>query len=104
MWQSRESKSCRSKAQFDDHFQLIASGTGSMLRAMNFTFSATYAALWVIVLFQAVLVLALLRQLVELRRVVDHVDLPATGPLPVGDAAPQFESLDSRTGRAMSLQ
>lgn len=57
---------------------------------MNFDFSATYAALWCLVVFQSLVMLALLRQISELRRLADRGLFPSGDQLPMGTRAPDF--------------
>jgi hypothetical protein len=66
---------------------------------MIFSFSATYIALWVIVIFQGLLILALMRQVSDLERgVVSKHD-----PLPIGTPAPSFSGIDERSGLSIEL-
>jgi Redoxin len=58
------------------------------------TFTATYIALWCLVVFQGLVVLALLRQLAELRISSRSKLLSAKVPLPEGAAAPNFVGAD----------
>jgi len=60
---------------------------------MNLGFPATYVALWVLVVFDGLLILALLQRLEKLRQLIDHGGL-AKGRLPVGTAAPEFSGVD----------
>lgn len=57
---------------------------------MNFSFTVSYVALWVTVLLQGLLILVLLRQLVELRGVVERVDVPVADQLSIGCPAPSL--------------
>jgi hypothetical protein len=66
---------------------------------MIFSFSATYIALWVIVIFQGLLILALMRQVSDLERGgASKEDL-----LPIGTAAPSFSGTDERSGLSIEL-
>ena len=69
---------------------------------MNFGFSASYIALWALVVFQGLVALALLKQLTELRRLVEQGGLLGEDWLPVGSPAPEFAGLDFRSGRHVS--
>jgi hypothetical protein len=71
---------------------------------MSFNFLASYIAIWVLVLFQGLLVLALLRQLAELRRLLEVGGLQGVDRLPVGSLAPDFAGFDLRSGRQVSGQ
>ena len=71
---------------------------------MKFTFFASYLAIWILVLFQGLLVLALLRQLAELRRLVELGGLHGEDRLPAGSLAPEFAGIDVRSGREVTLQ
>lgn len=66
---------------------------------MGSSFFVSYVAIWLLVLFQGLLVLALLRQLAELRRLVESGGAQGEDRLPVGSPAPEFEGLDARSGR-----
>jgi hypothetical protein len=68
-----------------------------------FSFSASYIALWAVVLFQGLLVLALLQQLANLRRVVAQGGL-AEDRLPDGSQAPEFANVDKRLGRQLGVR
>lgn len=67
--------------------------------SMTLSFSASYIAMWVMVLFQGLLILALLRQLSELRELAGKGGLDADNRLPTGSVAPAFIGLDLFTGR-----
>jgi hypothetical protein len=71
---------------------------------MSFGFSASYIAIWAIVLFQALLIVALLRQLAELRRLLEMGGLQGEDHLPAGSAAPRFAGLDTRTGQQVGIR
>jgi hypothetical protein len=66
---------------------------------MRFGFFASYIAIWILVLFQGLLVLALLRQLAELRRLVEQGGLQGEDRLPTGSPAPEFAGFDVRSGQ-----
>ena len=67
-------------------------------------FTSTYVALWALVLFQGLLALALLRQLAELRRLVEQGSLSIGDRLPLGSVAPEFLSRDLHSGRRVSSE
>lgn len=60
---------------------------------MGFSFSATYVALWSLAIFQGLLILSLLQQLTKIRALAEGTK-PIGDWLPVGYAAPGFESAD----------
>lgn len=60
---------------------------------MTFGFSATYIALWAMVIFQGLLILALLQQLEKLRELLERGSF-AKDRLPVGSSAPEFFGTD----------
>ena len=63
---------------------------------MSFSFLPTYFALWALVLFQTLLILGLLRELAELRRLAEDGRLPQR--LPLGARTPHLRGSDLRTG------
>ncbi len=71
---------------------------------MSFSFTASYIAIWILVFFQGLLVLALLRQLAELRKSVALGAVPGEDLLTPGTLAPKFESVDARSGRLVSSE
>ena len=66
---------------------------------MNFGFSASYIALWVIVAFQALVIVGLLRQLAELGNKVKSGNLLGEDWLPAGTLAPAFSGSALGSGR-----
>lgn len=78
---------------------------------MNFDlFSVSYIAVWVLVLFQGLLALALLRRLEELRGMVKQAwgdaaeeDFQEDDFLPTGSRAPEFAGLDARSGKPVGI-
>lgn len=66
-----------------------------------FSFSATYIALWAIVLFQGLLILAVMRQLGDVRAVPDGSRSESL--LPIGTPAPPFSAIDRRIGGPIEL-
>ena len=71
---------------------------------MTSAFFTTYVLIWIVVLFQGLLVLALLRELSELRRRLELGALGNEDRLPIGSEAPEFTGADVRTGKLVSLQ
>lgn len=69
---------------------------------MNASFVAGSIVLWVIVVFQGLLTLYLLRQLASLHDLIQKGGIPAK--LPLGSGAPDFTGFDIRSGRKASLQ
>lgn len=65
---------------------------------MTFGFSASYVAIWGLVVFQGLLILAVLRQLAELRQFMTHDPLPREDLLPVGSLAPRLTVQDGHSG------
>ncbi len=71
---------------------------------MSFSFYAGYAGLWALVVFQGLVVLALLRQIGELKRYVEQGGLPTSNQLPAGTPAPAFSALDLRSRQTTGLE
>ncbi len=71
---------------------------------MSFSFYGTYGLLWVFALFQGLLLLALLRELGELRRIVGVTGVPVDDHLPLGSPAPAFAGIDLRSGQQIALR
>ena len=71
---------------------------------MSFSFFASYIAIWILVLFQGFLILALLRQLTELRRLLEMGGLHVEDRLPQGSPAPEFEGFDARSGQPVGTR
>ncbi|HKI02390.1 MAG TPA: redoxin domain-containing protein [Thermoanaerobaculia bacterium] len=71
---------------------------------MGFGFYGTYAALWAIVLFQGLLILALLRQIVNLRQAVEKGGGLGLDLLPAGAEAPAFWARDLRAGQPLTAE
>ncbi len=69
---------------------------------MNFSFSASYVALWALAVFQGLVVLAVLRQLAELHRFMERGALPGEDWLPVGSRAPEFTGQHIHSGDFVS--
>jgi hypothetical protein len=74
---------------------------------VSFSFVTSYLALWALVLFHALVVLALLRQLSELRRLaqasVATLSSDSEEQLSPGTAAPQFRGFDALSKAPVSL-
>jgi hypothetical protein len=62
----------------------------------SFSFLSTYVALWGLVLFQTLIIVGLLRELAEIRRLAEDGRLPQR--LPLGARAPSLRGSDLRTG------
>ncbi len=60
-------------------------------------FASTYALLWVVVLFQAFVIVVLARQMVQLR-LHDSSQTQARNTLPLESEAPKFQARNLRTG------
>jgi hypothetical protein len=71
---------------------------------VGFSFSASYIALWAVVVFQGLLVLALLRQVSQISKLVENGDLPGENPLPVGAPAPRIVGIGANSGRQVDSQ
>jgi hypothetical protein len=69
---------------------------------VTLTYSASYVALWAVVSFQGLLVLALLQQLARLRRIVAQGGL-LDDPLPDGSQAPEFANVNKHLGRQVGI-
>jgi hypothetical protein len=59
-----------------------------------FNFPATYIALWVVAVFQGVLVIALLRELAQLRQFAELGSFSGKIRLPIGSSAPEISDID----------
>jgi AhpC/TSA family len=70
---------------------------------MGFGFYGTYALLWGIVLFQGLLILALLRYVMELRRSVETGGGLGLDPLPIGSEAPMLVGRE-RAGHRLLIE
>jgi hypothetical protein len=62
----------------------------------SFSFLSTYVALWGLVLFQTLIIVGLLRELQEIRRLAEDGRLPQR--LPLGARGPRLRGSDLRTG------
>jgi hypothetical protein len=66
---------------------------------MGIEFLTSYIVIWVVVLFQSLLIVALLRELRELQRLVRHGSLLGADRLPTGAPVPKFAGVDWRSGQ-----
>lgn len=69
---------------------------------MRLGFTASYIALWALVLFQALIALGLLQRISELRRWLSESRASSATGLAVGTDAPTFSAYDLRAGRSIS--
>lgn len=65
---------------------------------MIFTFSATYIVLWIITLFEGLLILALMHEVSRLTAAITDTGEASGEPLPIGSIAPKFQGKDERSG------
>lgn len=70
---------------------------------MDFGFYSSYVALWIWVIFQGLLTLAIFRQVLELEKRAQNSGALAAGKALVGTRAPKFSGTDSRTGQPLNL-
>ncbi len=70
---------------------------------MKFTFDAAYLALWLLVLFQGLMIFILVWQLEKLRQLVGTKGVVGESPLPVGSDAPDFIDVKVRLGVRASI-
>ena len=71
---------------------------------MSSAFFTSYVAMWILVLFQGLIILALLRELSELRRRLELGALENEDRLPIGTEAPEFTGVDVRTRQPVTLK
>lgn len=71
---------------------------------MSSPFITSYIAIWIVVVFQGLVVLALLRELTELRQKLEAVGLRADDRLPIGSPAPDFTAVDVRSKKTVGLR
>lgn len=69
---------------------------------MNFGFYSSYVALWIWVIFQGLLTLAIFRQIVELEKRSEEWETMPGGQSLVGARAPKFSGVDIRSGRSIN--
>lgn len=67
---------------------------------MSFNFASSYLALWVLAIFQGLLALAVLRQVMELEKRSAKM---TSGESLIGTQAPAFSGIDTRSGRTVDL-
>jgi len=70
---------------------------------MNFGFYSSYVALWIWVIFQGLLTLAIFRQVLELEKRETHATGMSGGKSLVGARAPKFSGTDFRSGQPLNL-
>jgi hypothetical protein len=71
---------------------------------VSVSFSTTYVALWVLVVLQGLLILALIRELAQLRLSFDRQDLTGANHLSRGSRAPDFSGVDAHSGELVHLR
>lgn len=71
---------------------------------MGFPFVASYIAVWILVIFQGLLILALLKQLAEVKQLARLGGVAGADPLPAGTPAPDFEGVDLRSAKRLTKQ
>jgi len=71
---------------------------------MSLPFIVSYIGVWILVVFQGLLILALLKQLSELKQLARLGGVPGEDRLPVGTAAPEFDGLDLRSAQRVTVQ
>lgn len=69
---------------------------------MSFGFYATYAAVWAIVIFQSLVIYALIREVAELKRLVEEGGMQLAHRLAPGTPAPAFAGTDLGSGRLLN--
>jgi hypothetical protein len=70
--------------------------------AMTTSFFTSYVAIWILVLLQGLLIIALLRELAELRQHI-RLGVPRNDELAVGSVVPEFAGTDGRSGRKLDI-
>lgn len=71
---------------------------------MGFPFVASYIAVWILVIFQGLLILALLKQLAEVKQLARLGGVSSADPLAAGTPAPDFEGVDLRSAKRLTKQ
>ena len=71
---------------------------------MGFPFVASYIAAWILIIFQGLLILALLKQLAEVKQLARLGGVAGADPLPAGTPAPDFEGIDLRSAEPLTKQ
>ncbi len=70
---------------------------------MKFGFTASYIALWLLVVFQTLVTIGLLRQITTLLSLWEG-RLPSDELLPLGSLAPKFSAWDLRSGEHLGSE
>lgn len=70
---------------------------------MSSPFITSYIAIWIVVVFQGLIVLALLRELTELRQKLEALGFQQDARLPIGSFAPDFTTVDVRSKKTVGL-
>jgi hypothetical protein len=70
---------------------------------MSSPFITSYVVIWIVVVFQGLIVLALLRELTELRQKLEAVGFQQDARLPIGTLAPDFTAVDVRSKKTVGL-
>lgn len=71
---------------------------------MGFPFVASYIAVWILVIFQGLLIIALLKQLAEVKQLARLGGVAGADQLPAGTPAPDFEGIDLRSAKPLTKQ
>jgi hypothetical protein len=66
------------------------------------SFLASYVALWVLVVFLALVAVGLLREVTIMKRSLSQAGLRGDAPLVIGSRAPRFSAVDARSGRVVT--
>jgi len=66
------------------------------------SFMASYAALWVFVVFLSLVAVGLLREVTIMKRSLSQAGLRGDAPLVIGSRAPMFSAVDARLGRVVT--
>jgi peroxiredoxin len=66
------------------------------------SFMASYGALWVLVVFLALVAIGLLREVTIMKRSLSQAGLRGDAPLVIGSRAPRFSAVDARSGRVVT--
>jgi hypothetical protein len=70
---------------------------------VNVSLPALHGALWLAIILNGIVAFALHRRLVEVRYLLRAIDVPHEKGLPAGTAAPDFDTLSTRSGRRLTL-
>ena len=71
---------------------------------MSANSSIVYSALWFVVIFQAILLLAVLREIAIVRQAIAHGGSLIKNKLPIGSFAPEFLGQTSATSQRVSVE